>query len=401
MGNGMELSHYFEPVDFGKFRVDQKFGRHTLGYYLERDTLRVPTAGAGEVKVALVGVPHVGEGQPRGWAQAPAALRRHLYGLSHFGESTGVVDLGDLRAGKGPRDLLFALRDVTDTLTGEGITVVFLGGGQDQSIGICRTFRERPDFVLSVIDARVDVKAGREVTGPGNFLTRVLKENPSLFHLQVMGTQAPLVPPAVNRFLDDLTFDLLSLGSLRDDFSAAEPLLRHTTFLSFDLGAVKGSETGSPAGSPPNGLHSEEACRLARYAGLSPALEVFGLFGLNPANDPTGLAQALGAQIIWYFLEAMTQRRREDPRKDKSTFTRYYVEMELHGEPVVFYHHPPTNRWWIEVFNGENDSWTIPCNPGDYASAVKQELPAIWWKFARKLSVYQNNKKLNSFFAKE
>ncbi|HOY51466.1 MAG TPA: arginase family protein, partial [Prolixibacteraceae bacterium] len=270
----------------------------------------MPTAGAGEVKVALVGVPHVGEGQPLGWAQAPAALRRHLYGLSHFGESTGVVDLGDLRAGKGPRDLLFALRDVTDTLTGEGITVVFLGGGQDQSIGICRTFRERPDFVLSVIDARVDVKAGREVTGPGNFLTRVLKENPSLFHLQVMGTQAPLVPPAVNRFLDDLTFDLLSLGSLRDDFSAAEPLLRHTTFLSFDLGAVKGSETGSPAGSPPNGLHSEEACRLARYAGLSPALEVFGLFGLNPANDPTGLAQALGAQIIWYFLEAMTQRRR-------------------------------------------------------------------------------------------
>lgn len=396
----MELNHYFDPVDFGRFRGESKFSRHTLGYYIERDTLKGAASGKGAVRVALVGVPHAGTGNPAGWAKAPEAMRRKLYGMSHFGESTGVVDLGDLRPGKGPRDLYFALRDVTDYLTGEGITLVIMGGSQEWSIGICRAFTERDDFVLSVIDARVDLKSGREVTGATNFLTKVVNENPRLFHLQMIGTQAPLVPPAVTDFLYEQTFDLLSLGQLRDDIQQAEPLLRHTTFLSFDMGAIKGSEVGHSAGISPNGLYSEEACRLSRYAGLSPTMEVFALSGSDPDHDPSEVGQSLAAQILWYFLEARTQCRREDPRKETSPFVRYYVEMEIHGEPVVFYHHPPTNRWWLEVFHGETGSWIIPCQENDYSSAVRQELPEIWWKFARKLSVYQNNRKLNSFFAK-
>lgn len=397
----MELDLYFDPVDFAEFREGGKFSKHTLGYFIEKESLKGGIPEKGETMVALVGVPHTREGEPPGWAQAPTAVRKSLYSLSHFGRSSGVVDLGNLRAGKTPRDLHFALRDITDYLTAAGITVVVLGGGQELSTPISSAFRERNDFVLSVIDARVDMKTGREITGPGNFLTRLLKENPSLFHLQMMATQAPLVPPSAVNFLYEQTFDLISLGSLRDDIRVAEPLLRHTHFLSFDMAAMKSAEIGGGEGTLPNGLHSEEACRLARYAGLSPALEVFGLFGLDAEKENHGVAIALEAQMIWYFLEATTQRRREDPRRDKSPFTRYYVEMESHGDPVVFYHHPPTNRWWLEIFIGETGSWIIPCLEADYLTTVRQELPDIWWKFARKLSVYQNNRKLNSFFAKQ
>ena len=252
------------------------------------------------------------------------------------------------------------------------------------SIGISRAFTDDREFVLTVADATVDVKTGREVTGSGNFLSRIMRENPRLFHLQMMGIQSHLVPPAVLDFLRKQTFDYLTLGQLRDDFAAAEPLLRNTSFLSFDLSAVRQSDARGHFRVTPSGLDSEEACRIARYAGLGSKLKVFGLFEANPVLDPGGSTAALAAQMVWYFLEALSHRRTEDPGIDKSLFKKIFVEMVDHGEPMVFYHQASTDRWWIEIFSGEEDRLILPCRETDYLKAVKQEIPEVWWKYARK-----------------
>ncbi len=380
----MDPGLYCNPVDFKQYSQGGAFGKHTLGFYIERDTMKYSRARKGEIKAAILGLPFEAGTPNKGSREAPSAVREAIYKLANLEGFRGVIDLGDLKPGKTEADIQYALRDITEYLREEGIVTIMLGGGQDLSIGISRAFTDDKEFVLTVADAAVDVKTGREVTGSSNFISRILRENPHLFHLQMMGIQSHLVPPVVLDFLREQTFEYLTLGQLRDDFAAAEPLLRNTTFLSFDFFAIRQSDARGHFRPLPSGLNSEEACRLARYAGLSNRLKVFGLFEVNPVLDPGGSASALAAQMIWYFLEALSHRRPEDPGTDKSPFKKYFVEMADHGEPLVFYHHSLTDRWWIETFAGEGDCMTIPCRETDYLMAVKQEIPDVWWKYARK-----------------
>lgn len=380
----MDLNLYFNPVNPDLFSKGSGIGRHTLGYTIGKETGKTADFSGRDVKVALVGVPDETGTSNKGCSGAPAAIREQLYRLASLENLRQIIDLGDLKPGRSPRDLFFALRDVTEYLTDEGITMVLIGGGQDLSAGISRAFKANRDFVLSVVDARVDVKTGRQVSDASNFLSRIIRENPDLYHIQMIALQSHLIPPAVAEYLRRLTFETLHLGILRDDFSALEPMLRHTSFLSFDISAVRQADAPGHIHPSPNGLFGEEACQVARYAGLSPRLSVFGLFEVNPLADASGTTAGLAAQMIWYFLEAFTHRRSEDPLTDKAPLTKYFVEMELHGEPVVFYHHPPTNRWWIEIFGEEGDSRIVPCRESDYKTAVQQEIPDVWWKYARK-----------------
>jgi len=380
----VDLRLYFHPVNFELLAENQKYGRHSMGHWIGKDTGSFALSKRGEIKVALIGVPEESGTSNKGCSKAPAAIREQLYRLSNLESLRGVVDLGDLKPGKTVRDTWFALRDVVEYLSDSGITTVVTGGGQDLSVGIARAFRGKSDFVLSVADARVDVKTGRQVTGSSNFISRILREHPHLYHLQMIGIQGHLVPPAILAWLREQTFDYLPLGRIRDDFQSPEPLLRNTSFLSFDISAVRQSDAMGQQKAEPTGFFGEEACRIARFAGLSPRLSVFGLFEVNPTLDSRGTTSALAARMIWYFLEAFAQRRSEDPSRDKEPFIKYFVELEKHGEPVLFYHHPPTNRWWIEISAEEGAGTIAPCSENDYKMAVKQEIPDIWWKFALK-----------------
>ncbi len=376
---------YVTPVDFGNYRKEKNFGRHTLGHQVERVRPdRFLSGKRAKPGVALLGVPSEGGILNKGTAKAPGFIRKYLYGLSPVEGSLEICDLGDLRPGRGKKDRQYALRDLVETLIDKGIVPVILGGGQDLSVGICRAFGHTGDFTLSVVDGRVDLKAGREATSPANFLSAVLRENPALYHLEVIGTQAPQVAPRFREELRQAGHALFPLGRLREDIAGLEPLLRDTVFLSFDMSAVKQSDAPGHCSPGPNGLYAEEACQIARYAGLGTRMQVFGLFEVNPRHDKEGITSQLAAQMVWYFLEAFAFRRQEDPRTGKEAFTQYFVEMAAHGERIVFYHHPPTNRWWIEIEDRGGKGRIAACRERDYQEAVRQEIPEIWWKYARK-----------------
>lgn len=380
----MDPGLYFNSPDFESIQQGEKFSKHTAGYFIQADTLKGLSGKKGEIRVALIGVPLETTSCNKGTALAPAAIRKQLYGLANFNGFRGVIDLGDLKAGKTVQDTHYALRDVVEYLSEAGVITVVLGGGQDLSIGIARAFTGMKDFTMAVADPRIDVKLGREVTGASNFITRILSENDRLFHLQFLALQSHLVSPRVTDWVRKQTFDYLQLGKMRDDFTVLEPLLRNASFLSFDISAVRHSDAPGHYRPSPNGLFGEEACIIARYAGLSSRMKVFGLFEVNPLYDKSEMSAQLAAQMVWYFVEGVAHRRTEEPTTEKSLFTRYFVEMEDHGEPMVFYHHPATNRWWIEIFWQEGESLIAPCRENDYLLAVKQEIPDIWWKFARK-----------------
>ncbi len=289
-----------------------------------------------------------------------------------------------MNPGKKEQDIYYALRDVVEYLNDSGIVAVVMGGGQDLSIGIARAFRNEEEFTMSIVDSRVDIKTGRQVTDASNFISRILDENPNLFHLQMIGIQSHQVSPSILQYLRNLTYDYIQLGNLRDDFTVVEPMLRNTSFLSFDISAIKNSDASGHIRPSPNGLYGEEACQIFRYAGLSNKLMVLGLFEVNPVFDTSGLTSGLAAQMIWYFIEVLAHRKNESPSSDKSAFTKYFVEMESDLQPLTFYYQPSTKRWWIEIAREQGESWIIPCRETDYLAAAKQEIPDIWWKYARK-----------------
>ena len=131
-----------------------------------------------------------------------------------------------------------------------------------------------------------------------------------------------------------------------------------------------------------SGLTGEEACRISHYAGLGYKIKAFGIFEVSPEKDPGGQTCDLAAQIIWYFLEALAHRVCADPERDPAGFNRFFAA--VNGHEIVFYQHPSTDRWWMEVAMEGYETRVIPCSEKDYLVAMKDEIPDLWWKYARK-----------------
>ena len=62
---------------------------------------------------------------------------------------------------------------------------------------------------------------------------------------------------------------------------------------------------------------------MARYAGISDRLNIFGLFEL----PNTTIFNKLLAQIIWYFIEGYNCRFEEYPTLTSKGFTKYTVAL--------------------------------------------------------------------------
>jgi formiminoglutamase len=151
--------------------------------------------------------------------------------------------------------------------------------------------REIPFFHFTTVDAFLDVKKAKEPFNSSNYLSRLFSYQPQIFQFNIIGYQSHYLPSG---YLDKLktVSEHIRLGSLRDNIAMAEPVFRNTDFLSFDITSLKNPEAPGSSKVNPNGLRSEEACQLAKYAGLSNRIKVFGLFEVEPANDQNNLTVA-------------------------------------------------------------------------------------------------------------
>ena len=105
------------------------------------------------------------------------------------------------------------------------------------------------------------------------------------------------VKPEEIKLLEQLNFELNRLGQIKDKMYEIEPLFRNTDFLSFDMSSVSSSTFVSNVYSTPNGFDGEEACRIARYAGISDKISAFGIFEYNQHLDKLNQGSQLISQI--------------------------------------------------------------------------------------------------------
>jgi len=179
------------------------------------------------------------------------------------------------------------------------------------------------------------------------------------------------------------------IGSLRGQVEITEPCLRNSQVCIFDMACLKFAEAqGSPFSSP-NGLGAQEACQVARYAGISPKLFTLGLYGYSEEKDANHDTAQLMAQMIWYFIEGISHRKTEDPVKEQEKFLQYRTALNNGQHEIVFYKSRTSGRWWMEIPHPKNNRENtfpivVPCSYTDYQVACNNEMPDRWWRVFQK-----------------
>lgn len=380
----MQIFDYFEPVDFSQFPdLENSAGKYALGRSIQNFTEKLSVTTISKARVVVFGVPIDNGEANSGAALAPGQIRNELYRLAALNSSLNIADLGDLKPASGQKGTFLALRDVTEYLYELGVVTVVIGGSQDLTVGICDAFRNNRYFSLCCIDAVLDIKVGVETFNSGNYLTRIFKQLPNLFQFSLVGYQNHLVGKKLLS-KNQAVSDHVRLGKLRDDFSVAEPVMRNTDVLSFDIGAVKYSEAATRRQKNPNGLRGEEACKLAHYAGISDRLKIVGIFEVFPENEENTIIYKLSAEIIWYFLEGCQNRKTDDKITSENIIT-YKVEIDELEQPIIFLNDPDTNRWWFEITSLSGYKAVFACDEEDYRLAASNEIPVRWLDYIQKM----------------
>jgi arginase family enzyme len=376
--------HYFNPIDFSDYyNSGQLNWKYTLGASIEKNSQNLLKYNLSKIQIAIIGIPFDSRNEKTYSPETPKKIRSELYQLANLDAKLKVVDFGDLKPASSVKGNYQAVRDIVDYFNELKITTVIIGGSQDLSFGVCLAYKFKSYFSYSTLDAFLDVKQGKEQFNSTNYLTRLFANYPGLFQFNLIGYQNHYV---ANEHLKKIksVHNHIRLGQLRDNLLIAEPVLRNTDFLSIDINAVKHSDAPGKTRIIPNGFKSEEICQLAKYAGLSSRLKIFGIFDVAVENDQQNLTVKLAAQILWYFLEGFMNR--DDKRPDsQENNVKYKVEVEGVDQPLVFFKDTISGRWWMQIETTGKKKFYFACSEKEYQQASANEIPEMWINYIQKI----------------
>lgn len=386
----MDLNGYFDPVSlerpgFGILEDKESFSRH-----LSIHTPDKPIRDLHKHQVVIIGIPVDANGVIKGSKDAPDLVRSRLYQLRKIGKNLRIYDLGNIKNGGKVNDTYYAIRDVLLELMEKEITAILLGGSQDLSRGVLMALEkeEKLHHILTV-DSMLDFTGREEAVNSRNYLNQILeKREYPRFSFTNLGHQAYFVSGQQTEQLEKSFLESIRLGEARKNIQNAEPLIRDSTFIGIDMGAVRQSDAPGACIPSPNGFTGEELCQITRYGGLSEQVGILGFFEYNPSSDPTGQTAHLVAQAAWYFLEGLSHRIPENPIDTPEHIKKFIVNLNAAGHDLIFHKSTLSERWWMEIpvknrVTGKN--FFVACSYDDYQQACNQEIPDRWWRFLHRL----------------
>jgi len=301
--------------------------------------------------------------------------------------------LGEILPGENPEDTFSALKEVVFELVKNDVLPVVIGGSQDLTLAIYQAYEKLEQTVnLLSIDSHFDLGDPQKPIEADGWLNKIILHKPSfLFNYANIGYQSYYVNAEEAELFSKMFFDVHRLGEYYSDSTIAEPLARNSDILSFDLDAIRSSDYSGNAKYSPHGFYGEDACRMMRYAGISDKLTSVGVFNFNGHDGRMDLNANLVAQMVWYFIEGFNQRKGDYPKSTKKHYIKYRVSIDDFKDEIQFYKSDKSGRWWIEVPYPNADKLKfqrhllVPCTYQVYLDAVKNEMPALWWKTYQKL----------------
>ena len=381
----VDLNDYLSPVSIDE-PVYEHLSRqsgfaHNITIHTENKSIR----DISKFRIGIIGIPDGRNSPNNGSMKAPDTVRSQLFSLSKIPGKSGIIDLGNMKPGMNFSDTLAGLTDVLVFLLGENIFPVLIGGSSALVPAIDRALTHlRTGYTLTAVDSRIDYNNEHREPDSFNYLNIILNNHKSVFrHYVNIGYQTFLNDQQViNRFLKKGA-DLVRIGDVRQAIHLTEPLFRDSEVAVFDISAVRQSESPGTFSPSPNGFYGEEICLLARYAGISDNLRIFGLFDVNPDYDVRSQTSGLAAQILWFFLEGFSQKQYETPVLDQGNserFIRYHVRLTDLEDDMIFIKSSLTDRWWIELTHENDQTFYVACSHDDYLKANRNEVPDRWVK---------------------
>jgi arginase family enzyme len=367
-----DLHEYLEPINIAAFNNDEGYNDAQLGNHITANEDEFP-ADVNEADIVLMGInERRGEGINTGGSHAPDTIRRQLYQLHYWHSDIKIADIGNIETGATITDTVAAAKIVLAELLKLNKTIIVVGGSHDITLAQYYAYKFLNKIIeATVIDATIDLKAESALRSE-NFLMEILTSEPNFVsYYNHIGFQSYLVHPQMLETMDKLRFDCYRVGMAKENIEEMEPVIRNTNLLSFDISAIKYSDAPSNNCSP-NGFTGEEACILSRYAGMSPALNTFGIYGYRPESDVKELTAKQIAQMLWYFIDGKSRSKQEAAFEEKHNFNEYhtaFTEIE-----TVFLQSKKTGRWWMQL----PEKKIIACSHKDYLNASSNEIPERW-----------------------
>ncbi len=240
------------------------------------------------------------------------------------------------------------------------------------------------------IDNTLDIGDPNKEVESNGFISHLLMQRPCyLFNYTTIGVQRPFTQKKDLELFEKLYFDVCRLGEVNDDYRVVEPFIRNSDVLTIDFKSIKSSDTDANFYFNPNGISASQICQIAKYAGLSDKMSCAGIFDI--AQKELSPSSGLIAQIVWYFIDGVSQRVGDFPIGTKKNYTKFLVNLEDFEDDLVFYKSDKSQRWWMEVqYTPSNGSkydrhYMVPCGKDDYDKALKNVIPDLWWKTIKKL----------------
>lgn len=317
-----------------------------------------------------------------------AAFRKYFYELFPGNWNIKIADLGDLPNGKTVEDTYFALKEIVSHLRQMNIIPLIIGGSHDLIYPLYQSYQELNQLVNIIsVDRSFDFSQEDELISGRSYMSKIIMNHPNLLNSYTnLGYQSYYCAQEERDLIEKLFFDAIRLGNVLDHVEQTEPFFRDADIVGFDMKCLSWDATSDKHHGTPNGIDSRSICSLARYAGISDRVAIFGIFEL----PSTQIFLQLLAQTIWYFLEGVNYRFGEYPVAVGVDFNSYTVEMT--HQTIRFFKSEKSNRWWMEITNDFivnnklKTSTLLPCTEEDYREALNNKLPEKWLNALKRLN---------------
>jgi arginase family enzyme len=381
------LQSYFNPLKSDLYSDKNRWETTQIGRKIVSHT-EVLFPDLKFTEIAVFNVPEY-DGSKNSPSQFDCKIRALFYSFHHE-NLPRISDLGILQLMPTRKESFIRIQSVCEQLLHNGIIPFIIGGGHDLSYAVYKAYVSLDKFItLTTIDSKFDIGLEDDNLASFSHLGKMISHKPShLFHFTNLGYQTYFVSSIANDMLQAMNFDTIRLGELKANFTDAEPIMRNTDFLSFDISAIQHAYAGANVYSSSNGLNGEDACKLMRYAGVSDKITAVGLFEYNQDLDVNNQTAYLLAEMLWYFLDGYTIRK-DELNPNMNDCSKYTVAFEDGKNEITFYKSQKSGRWWIGIpiiKEGVNEpqKYYVACSYRDYEIANQGEIPERWLKTLNK-----------------
>ena len=344
-----------------------------------------------DYSLILIGLPDGLESTLRHPYRGADLLRQKLYNLSAFQLECRILDAGNLRiSGLSMNRATGLLSEIVGDLISKKCFVLLFGGTHTYELGQFMAYEQlKKRITMLTVDNRINF-SHKQPQGYGTQLDDIFSYHPNyLFHYIHLGYQSYLVSREALSMIEEMQFEAVRLGTIREGLRECEALIRQADMMSFDAAALNKRYAPAAVGAEIFGLSGEEACQMAWYGGSSARLSTASIYGYLPTEEDTDQTTAMTlATMLWYFIDGFLSRRHSSIFNEKE-YVRYIVDMEGMNEQLVFYKSMFMEKWWMEIpFSKE--IWTYnaiaPCSFSDYLIATRGEVPQRWLLMYNKMN---------------